>query len=129
MAPASTKEPLEQIRSIRKGYPPKAIERLAERLGCSVSDLLVAIQLNPRTFGRQKEKGRLSSAYSERAGRLARIIDQAEALFANPEDVQHWMFSPNPALGGGTPISFLDTDVGAAEVENILLAVKYGVYL
>jgi uncharacterized protein (DUF2384 family) len=37
-----------------------------------------------------------------------------------------WLKRPNRALGGLAPVSALDTEVGARQVENILGRIAYG---
>lgn len=122
--------PLKAIHAIRKGLRPEAIAPLAERMGLTVAELAQAIGLNTRTLNRVKSKGgRLSLSYSERLSRLDRVLARAEDLFAKRQDARDWLKSPCPALGGASPISMLDTDLGTAEVERVLLAVDWGVYL
>jgi uncharacterized protein (DUF2384 family) len=38
------------------------------------------------------------------------------------------MFSPQPALGGETPIDVARTELGSREVENLAGRVEHGVY-
>jgi putative toxin-antitoxin system antitoxin component (TIGR02293 family) len=47
----------------------------------------------------------------------------------NQDEAQQWMNTPASALGGNRPIDLLDTDVGAAQVLNVIRAVNWGVYL
>jgi uncharacterized protein (DUF2384 family) len=39
-----------------------------------------------------------------------------------------WLLAPNRALGGEVPLQMLDTDIGARQVEEVLLRLSYGVF-
>jgi uncharacterized protein (DUF2384 family) len=39
-----------------------------------------------------------------------------------------WLLAPNRALGGEVPLHMLDTDIGARQVEEVLLRLSYGVF-
>ena len=65
---------------------------------------------------------------SDWVNRLARIAAQAEEVFGSMEKASHWLRESNTALGGVTPISLLDTDLGTRQVENVLGRIEHGVY-
>ncbi len=60
--------------------------------------------------------GVLSSEESAKLLRLARTVGRANEVFEVPETALDWLKSPNSALAGKTPISLLDTDIGAESV-------------
>ena len=72
-----------------------------------------------------KSEGRLSPMESERLMRVALIEVVAEDVFASPDLAKSWMLEPNLVLGE-SPLSILDTDIGADEVRKILAAIAYG---
>lgn len=39
-----------------------------------------------------------------------------------------WLKSPNAALGGATPLSLLDTDIGTESVMDTLGRIEHGVF-
>ena len=39
-----------------------------------------------------------------------------------------WLKSPNRALGGEVPLDLLDTEIGAHQVEDVLLRLNYGIF-
>ena len=63
---------------------------------------------------------------TERLARLALVEREAEDTFGDPETAKAWLLSTNTGLGGCTPFSMLDTDVGAREVTKALMAIAYG---
>jgi putative toxin-antitoxin system antitoxin component (TIGR02293 family) len=65
---------------------------------------------------------------SDRLVRLARIAAFAEETHGNPVRASRWR-APNSALAASVaPIHWLDTDVGAKEVEELLIRIAHGVY-
>lgn len=57
------------------------------------------------------------------------IIDQANELFGSAEDAKAWLRRPAIALERKTPNSMLRSERGRQVVSNLLLQLKYGVYV
>lgn len=60
--------------------------------------------------------------------RVYKALVRAEDVLGTKEKAQRWLKSPIRALGGVTPLSLLDTDAGAEQVDIILGRIEYGVY-
>ncbi|MEO6436990.1 MAG: MbcA/ParS/Xre antitoxin family protein, partial [Tepidisphaeraceae bacterium] len=67
----------------------------------------------------------LSPAESEKVLRLGDIARRAEQTFGNAKAAREWLMAENLALGG-TPLSLIDTEAGAAQVRRILGTLDYG---
>jgi putative toxin-antitoxin system antitoxin component (TIGR02293 family) len=65
---------------------------------------------------------------SERILRLARVAAHASHVFGDRAAALRWLSTSNMALGGDTPMSLLETDVGTGEVIEVLGRILYGVY-
>ena len=39
-----------------------------------------------------------------------------------------WLKHPNRGLGDEVPLSLLDTDIGARQVEDVLIRLEYGIH-
>jgi len=113
---------------VRAGLPYQSLEAIASRYGISSSELLRILRLPPRTLARRKKAGLLSADESDRLARLGRIGGLAEEVLGNPARAGRWLREPNPALGDTPPLRWLDTDVGAKEVEQLLSRIAHGVY-
>ena len=61
---------------------------------------------------------------SDRLFRLGRIATLAEDVLGSRDKAAAWLHADNRALGGATPLSELDTDLGAEEVESVLLRAR-----
>ena len=57
-----------------------------------------------------------------------RVLEHAGSVFDNRQDAAEWLSAPNPSLSGRAPLSLLDTDAGAQEVDDVLTRLEFGVY-
>jgi len=119
---------LDWIEVIRNGIPAAAIESLLKVMQVSQSELARALGIPERTLARRKREGVLNSEESAKLLRLARVVGRANEVFENPEAALHWLKSPNSALSGATPLSLLDTDIGAESVLDTLGRIEHGVF-
>jgi putative toxin-antitoxin system antitoxin component (TIGR02293 family) len=60
--------------------------------------------------------------------RFGRICGLVEEILGSPEKACRWLREPNHALGNTPPLSWLDTDIGAKEVEDLLSRIAHGIY-
>ena len=106
--------------------------RKAMKIGCSlllialVSTALARPQVLPRSLQRRRRSGRLARFESDRLFRLARIVAFAHQALGGTELATRWLKRPNRALAGSTPVSFIDTELGARQVENVLGRIAFG---
>jgi putative toxin-antitoxin system antitoxin component (TIGR02293 family) len=92
------------------------------------SDLAALLTIPPRTIARRKKEGRLRPEESDKLLRLGRIVVLAEESLGTSQKASAWLKKGNRALGGDSPLAYLDTDVGAREVEGLLIRISHGVY-
>jgi putative toxin-antitoxin system antitoxin component (TIGR02293 family) len=118
---------LDWIEVIRKGISAAAVPSLLQAY-FSQSDLARAIGIPERTLARRKREGVLSSEESAKLLRLARVVGRANEVFEEPQAALRWLKSPNSALSGATPLSLLDTDIGAENVLDTLGRIEHGVF-
>ena len=111
--------------SIREGFPHAALEELLRTSGLGLRDLASVLDLSPRSLQR-RSGGRLARHESDRLYRLARILALAHEFLGGRERALHWLKRPNVSLGGGIPLEWLDTEVGARQIENVLGRIAYG---
>jgi putative toxin-antitoxin system antitoxin component (TIGR02293 family) len=65
---------------------------------------------------------------SERLFRLGPIATLARDVPGSAEKATRWLHTPNRALGHRVPLRQLDTDLGARQVEDVLLRIAHGVH-
>ena len=119
---------LDWIEVIRQGLPAAAVDSLLKAIQLSQSDLARALDIPERTLARRKREGVLNSEESAKLLRLARIVGRANEVFESSEAAIHWLKAPNTSLGRKTPLSLLDTDIGAESVLDTLGRIEHGVF-
>lgn len=112
--------------AIREGFPPAVVEELMRASGLTLKELAEALDLSPRSLQRRRRSGRLARFESDRLYRLARVVAQAQQSLGDRENAARWLKRSNRALGGVAPLSVMDTEVGARQVENVLGRIAYG---
>lgn len=119
---------LDWIEVIRNGIPAAAVESLLKAMQVSQAELARALGIPERTLARRKREGVLNSDESAKLLRLARVVGRANEVFENAQAALHWLKSPNAALSAATPLSLLDTDIGAESVLDTLGRIEHGVF-
>jgi putative toxin-antitoxin system antitoxin component (TIGR02293 family) len=104
-----------------------ALRDIRERLGLTIAEVARILGAGERTVIRkEQQRTALSVTEADRAYRLARIADLATELIGDPDKAKSWLRTPSTYLGGETPVSMLDTEVGADLVAQSLSAIAYG---
>jgi len=94
----------------------------------SQAELSAALGIPERTLSRRKREGKLNSEESAKLIRLARVIERAEEVFEDFDSAIDWLKSANASLAAATPLSLLDTDIGAESVLDTLGRIEHGVF-
>lgn len=126
--PVKPRTPLDWVSVIRQGISSAAVDSLAKTIHVTHAELAVALGIPERTLARRKKEGMLNSEESAKLVRLARVIERAEEVFEDLIASVDWLKSPNAALSGATPLSLLDTDIGAESVMDTLGRIEHGVF-
>jgi putative toxin-antitoxin system antitoxin component (TIGR02293 family) len=58
--------------------------------------------------------------------RLARVIALSELLWDDPEAAQRFMSTPHPELRNRSPLDCAGTELGARQVEDVVMRALYG---
>jgi len=110
-----------------RGLPPGWSTRWSATLDVSKNDIFRVLRTPESTAHKLiKDNRPLDTAASERVVRVADITRMAEETFGGREPATQWLKTPNLALDRATPLSMLDTELGAGEVRRILSAINYG---
>jgi putative toxin-antitoxin system antitoxin component (TIGR02293 family) len=119
---------LEELReALRAGLPYASLSAVASGFGLASADAVTILRIPARTLARRKRQRRLSPEESDRLYRLGRIAALAEEVLGSRDKAARWLRVENRALGSVTPLSQLDTDLGAEQVERVLLRLAHGV--
>jgi putative toxin-antitoxin system antitoxin component (TIGR02293 family) len=119
---------MDWIPLVRQGLPSASVDALVRSTRITQAELAQALAIPERTLARRKREGALSPEESSKFVRFARVVERAEAVFEDTEAALSWLQSANAALGGVTPMSLLDTDIGADSVMDTLGRIEHGVF-
>jgi putative toxin-antitoxin system antitoxin component (TIGR02293 family) len=120
-------EPTRRIHRIRTGAKASYMIGAANALGVSRETVFGLVGLPTSTANRKIANDEtLEIPVTERLARLAVIGRHAEETFGDAKAAREWLLADNTSLGGCTPLSLLDTDVGTREVAKTLVAISYG---
>ena len=113
--------------ALREGFPFAAFDNLLVSLAFRSGDLADLLGVAARTLARRKKSKQLSPIESDRLYRVAHVTMMASEVFGSLESARTWLHTANQALGGESPISLLDTEIGERQVEELLNRINYGV--
>jgi putative toxin-antitoxin system antitoxin component (TIGR02293 family) len=112
-----------------RGLEPEVALDLAKRLDISQDRLSELAQIAKTTLHRRiKEHQPLAQDESERVIRLYSVYQKAVEVFADEERAARWFSSHPKALGGKTPLEFMETEPGARYIEKLLGRIEHGVF-
>lgn len=117
----------EKIATIRRGVGARVVDDMVEYLEVPKHVIFGLLHTPESTAHRLiKDNRNLDAAASEGVVRVADVTRMAEAIFGARQAATRWLKSANVGLGGVTPLSLLDTELGAGEVRKILSSIDYG---
>jgi putative toxin-antitoxin system antitoxin component (TIGR02293 family) len=119
---------LEWIALVRHGISAGAIDAVVRVMGIGQSELSLALDIPERTLVRRKKEGVLNPDESGKMVRLAQVIERAVEVFEDEQAALAWLKNQNAALGGNSPLSLLDTELGSLAVVNTLGRIEHGVF-
>lgn len=112
---------------VREGLPYSSLTAVMEQYGIAREVLCAILHLSRRNLLRRREQSRLSADESDRLYRLARVLAHANRVFRDLEESAEWIQAPNPSLGKQQPLTLLDTDIGAQQVDDVLGRIEHGI--
>lgn len=115
------------IRRVRMGYSVDLVKHAGMFFNVPEKRVLQVIGVSGSTAHRYKTQGRpLDSAASERLHRMAVITRETEEVLGDASRAKLWLLQRNLALGNVAPFDLLDTEIGAAAVRRVLVAIAEG---
>lgn len=123
----SSQSEQERLRRIHSGFEAVWLIEVKRTFDLTNPALALLTNSSSSTVERRiKSKALLDSVISERIDRLAQIAVLAEEIFEDKAGAGAWMSSPNDALGGKTPLSLCETELGGRQVHRVLHAIEWG---
>jgi putative toxin-antitoxin system antitoxin component (TIGR02293 family) len=111
--------------AVEKGLPRSALMRAVARTGVTGKARLALLHrmVPSATF---KRRTRLKLHESEKTERLARVIALAELLWDDAPTAQRFISTPHPELANRTPLECAGSELGARQVEDVVMRAIYG---
>ncbi|MEX2542496.1 MAG: antitoxin Xre/MbcA/ParS toxin-binding domain-containing protein [Trueperaceae bacterium] len=120
---------IDLMEQAQRGLPAGAFDRFGRLIDVPREELAAAIHTTTRTISRRREaKKPLDRTSSERLVRLALLYRRASEVFGDEALARQWMQTPRATFGGRTPFQLASSEIGAQEVEDVLLRVEHGVF-
>ena len=114
------------LKAVEDGLPVEAVGELQaalKRVGVRRPSEYVDSIVSRSTLQR---RDRLKPAEGEQIVRVASILATAVDVWGDETDAGEFLTSPHPMLGGGVPIELALSEIGARQVEHLLLAMDLG---
>ena len=123
---------LKPLPNKKQSLPPPGLdfgefEALRRQLDLSLDELSTRLGLSRATMEKRKATGRLTVDESGKVVCFARLLGHAVHLFGGLDEARRWLKAPQRILHGAVPLDYAKTDLGAAEVENLLTQLDYGI--
>ncbi|MFN4073482.1 MAG: antitoxin Xre-like helix-turn-helix domain-containing protein [Thermus sp.] len=122
-----SQDPVARALALEEGLPKGALVELQKTLGLSQGEMAQLLHTTPRTLQRQGE--RLSPELSDRLYRLYRLFERAVLFHGDASRALRFLRTPNPALGGRSPLELSRNEAGLEAVFDLLDNLEEGVYL
>jgi len=100
---------------------------LLAALDLSLRAVAEALAIPERTMHRLKHAPIVPAVIADKIARTRDVLTQAIEVLGGRAAAQRWLGRPNPALGGRTPLSLLDTSLGWEEVKQVLGRIEHGI--
>ena len=94
----------------------------------TLDDWSQMLHISKRSIDRlKKEKRRLNTTQTEKLIEITMLYDYGVEVFGSFDKFSTWLTRNNTGLGGITPKSLLDTNIGIKAVKTTLSRIEYGV--
>ncbi|MFZ9937743.1 MAG: type II toxin-antitoxin system Xre/ParS family antitoxin [Luteolibacter sp.] len=113
---------------VREGLPMVEFQTARALLGVSDERLAGLLGMSRATLHRRKKSGHLDRMESDRLVRYVRLFARACEALGGESGARSWLAAPAVAFHGESPLDFADTEIGAREVEAMLLRLEHGVF-
>jgi putative toxin-antitoxin system antitoxin component (TIGR02293 family) len=116
------------VHAVRDGLDVSEVEALRADLQLSQIDVERYLGIPRQTFARRKLAGRLNSAESDRVVRFRKLSERAATLLSgDPEAAVAWLKTPLATFDGETPLTRAMTELGAEQVNDLILQLEHGI--
>lgn len=116
------------VKRVREGLPMGEFQAARGLLGLTDERLAGLLGMSRATLHRRKKSGHLDRMESDRLVRYVRLFARAAEALDGGKGARSWLAAPAVAFHGECPLDYADTEVGAREVEALLMRLEHGVF-
>jgi putative toxin-antitoxin system antitoxin component (TIGR02293 family) len=115
------------VQKVREGLPFDEFHSMQEMLGVTEEKMGALVGMSRATLHRRKKTGFLDRSESDKLVRYARVFKTVRDFCEDSESAARWLNSPAMAFNYETPLDYADTEIGAREVEALIMRLEYGI--
>lgn len=115
------------IQKIAQGLEWNDAEFVAKQLGVTLDRFADLTGIPRSTFFRRQKDRRFTEGESEHIMRFARLWNVARDVFPSEDAARSWLGRPQHGLDGNVPLDYARAELGAREVEDLLMRIDRGV--
>lgn len=114
--------------SISHGFPAKCAIHFKELTGFTNLEMSKLLGISEKTFVRWQVKPQklINPVSSDRLFRTAKVMVLAAEVLEDENEARSWMSEPQIGLDNKRPRELLTTEIGARQVEDLLLRMEHG---
>lgn len=116
------------VERVREGLSMSEFHAARRLLDLTEERLAGLLGMSRATLHRRKKSGHLDRSESDRLVRYMRLFARASETFAGEDGARSWLSAPAVAFHGECPLDFADTEIGAREVEALLMRLEHGIF-
>ena len=116
------------VNRVREGLSMSEFQAARGLLGLTEERLAALLGMSRATLHRRKKSGHLDRMESDRLVRYVRLFAHATEALGGEEGARSWLAAPALAFQDECPLDYADTEVGAREVEALLMRLEHGVF-
>jgi len=124
---ATVRSRMDLIELTRVGLTKAALLHLAGKLSLSTGQMAALLPVTERTIQRYTLRQHFSRAVSEHILQIAEVAARGIEVFHERERFLAWLNHPGKALDNRTPVSLLNSRIGAEIVLDELGRIEYGI--
>ncbi|UCC48954.1 MAG: DUF2384 domain-containing protein [Gemmatimonadota bacterium] len=110
--------------TVQAGLPLSALDHVADYIAESRRDASRIKDWIVSWASRYRRK-RLKAAKSERLERIARVVALAEHVWESKHDAHEFLTTPQPRLADRAPLELARSELGARQLEDLLMQLEY----
>ncbi len=116
------------VAASREGLPYQSFHNAQITMPFTLDEWSQMLHISKRSIDRlKKEKRRLNPTQTEKLIEITMLFDYGVDVFGSFDKFSTWLTRSNTGLGGVTPKSLLDTNLGIKAIHTTLSRIEYGV--